>query len=303
MIKRINWKAVVYGFVWIVSIGALGLLMSFIEHEKAALRCKQVKIIIPGNQNFVESDEIGNILLEDGGPLAGRMLSRINIHRLENLLKANPFVEFAKVYADMDGTISVNIKQREPLLRVINMAGKDFYVDKNGLKIPTSENFTARVLVANGFIAEGFSGKTDTLRTALATDLFKTAQFIQNDSLWASQIEQLYVNDDGIIELIPRVGKQRIVLGNADSLQKKFGNLLAFYKEAIPRLGWDTYKTINISYANQVVCQKNETDSSKRIAAAKAKPYSQEKENMPDTALLPDTIQLIEDTLTTATAQ
>jgi cell division protein FtsQ len=26
-------------------------------------------------------------------------------------------------------------------------------------------------------------------------------------------------------------------------------------------MGWDTYKTINLKYANQIVCEKNVTDS------------------------------------------
>jgi len=36
---------------------------------------------------------------------------------------------------------------------------------------------------------------------------------------------------------------------------------LIFYKRAIPKVGWDTYKTINLKYANQIVCQKNLNDS------------------------------------------
>jgi cell division protein FtsQ len=36
-----------------------------------------------------------------------------------------------------------------------------------------------------------------------------------------------------------------------------------FYKKAIPKVGWDTYKTINLKYANQIVCEKNIIDTSK----------------------------------------
>jgi cell division protein FtsQ len=54
------------------------------------------------------------------------------------------------------------------------------------------------------------------------------------------------------------VGNNRILLGNADSLESKFHNLLVFYKKALPQVGWDTYKGINIKYANQVVGVKNE---------------------------------------------
>jgi len=77
-------------------------------------------------------------------------MDNINLHDLESKLRANPFVEFAKVYADMDGVIMIEISQRQPILRVMNQFDQDFYIDKNGLKIPLSENFTARVLAVNG---------------------------------------------------------------------------------------------------------------------------------------------------------
>jgi cell division protein FtsQ len=201
--------------------------------------------------------------MENGGAMLGKDLNDINIHKLENALKANPFIEFAKVYADMTGVIHVQIRQREPVLRVVNMANLHFYIDGNGNKIPLSDNYTAKVLVASGLIEEDFSGRVDTLKTKMARDLFRTALFIRSDTLWDNQIEQLFVDLKGDIEMVPRVGGHKIILGSADSLQIKFRNLLVFYKKAIPKVGWDTYKTINLKYANQIVCEKNIIDSTK----------------------------------------
>jgi cell division protein FtsQ len=137
------------------------------------------------------------------------------------------------------------------------------------LKIPLSPNFTAKVLAANGYIEEVFGSKVDTLHTDLARQIFKTAEFINRDSLWSAQIAQIYIDQDHQIELIPRVGNNRIMLGNADSLESKFANLLVFYKKAMPQVGWDRYKTINIKYANQVVGVKSDNfkkDSLKAVA-------------------------------------
>lgn len=261
MLKRINWRMILFGFAWLVCLSGLVLLMSFIEIKKELLRCKDVKVILPGRYNFIERDEVDRILLEHGGGLVGRDLNDINIHKLENTLKANPFIEYAKVYADMDGIIHVQIRQREPVLRVINMANLHFYVDGKGLKMPLSENFTAKVLVVNGMIDEDFTGKVEELSSKLAKDLFRIALFIKSDTLWNDQIEQLYVDMKGDIEMVPRVGDHKIILGDADSLQAKFRNLLVFYKKAIPKVGWDTYSTINLKYANQIICEKNVIDT------------------------------------------
>jgi len=266
MFKKKIWRYLLIGFAWAISLGGLVVLMGFIGIKKSEVVCKDVKIYIPGSQYFIDRQEIDNILGIQSHAIIGRRMDDINIHELEAKLKANPFIEFAKIYADMDGVINVEISQRQPILRMMNRFDQDFYVDQHGLKLPLSANFTARVLVANGYIDELFANHVDTLHTALAMELFKTADYIRKDSLWDAQIAQLYVNKDHEIELVPRVGNNRILIGNADSLDSKFHNLLIFYKKALPLVGWDAYKVINIKYANQVIGVRNEnikTDSLK----------------------------------------
>jgi len=270
MFKKPIWRHILIGFAWVTVLSGIVVLMSFIEIKKSEVICKDVKVYIPGNQYFIDKDEVDNILEVKSNALIGHKLDDINIHALENKLKANPFIEFAKVYVDMDGVIQVEISQRQPIMRVVNRFDQDFYIDQHGLKIPLSQNFTAKVLVATGNIDELFSNRVDSLHTDMAKDLYKTADFIRKDSLWSAQIVQVFVNDNHEMELIPRVGNQRILLGNADSLKTKFANLLVFYKQALPKVGEDVYKIINIKYANQVIGVKK--DNITKIDSAKIKP-------------------------------
>jgi cell division protein FtsQ len=256
MLKRINWKAIFKGFAWLVCLAGVGVLMSFISQKKHTVKCSKVEILIPGANNFIEREEIDAILNQNEGNLVGRNLEAINIHEIEKTIKANPYIAFVKVYADMDGVISIEVKQRQPVLRIINAGGQDYYIDSEGLKMPMSPNFTANVLVATGHILEGFGGKVDTLITPLAKGLYQTALYAKNDTLWDAQFEQLFVNDKNDIEIIPRVGNQRIILGDANALDTKLNNLLLFYKQAMPKVGWHAYKTINLKYLNQIVCEK-----------------------------------------------
>src|ERR1700709_2797962 len=212
MSKKRVWKYVLVSFAWAICLGGLVVLMSFIEIKKSELVCSNVKVYIPGNQYFIDREEVDNILQIHNHAIVGRRIEDINIHELETRLKANPFIEFAKVYTDMDGIINVEISQRQPILRLMNRFDQDFYVDQHGLKIPLSANFTARVLVANGYIDELFANHVDTLHTPLAAEVFRTADYIRKDSLWDAQIAQIYVNKDHEIELVPRVGSNRILL-------------------------------------------------------------------------------------------
>ncbi len=282
MFKRINWKALILGFTWLICLSSLVVLMSFIEGKKQELTCTKVKIDISGNQRYIERSEINRLLTQNKGRLRGKVLNTLHIHDIENILRGNPFIEGAKVYTDMDGSIWVQIKQREPVLRILNAFNQDFYIDQNGLKMPISTNYTANVLASNGFIMEVFSNKVDTLKTKIAKDLFTTALFIEKDTLWSQQIEQIYVNANAEFELVPRVGDHKIILGSTDSLATKFNNLLLFYKKALPKVGWNTYKTINLKYANQIVCEKTDADSTIKKYAARLSPPTSSKTTSQD---------------------
>ncbi|MFD2582205.1 cell division protein FtsQ [Pedobacter vanadiisoli] len=295
MLKRINWSAIFTGFAWLISLAGVVVLLSFINVKKQTVKCTDVKILIPGADNFIEREEVDAILKEDQGMLLGRNLENINIHKIEQKLQSNPYIGFAKVYVDMDGVLHIEVKQRQPILRILNENGQDFYIDNDGLKMPISSNFTANVLVATGHIGEVFGSRVDTLHTQLARDLYKTAQYIKKDTLWDSQIEQIVVDQKNDITLIPRVGNQRIILGNADSLEKKMKNLLLFYKKAMPQVGWDTYKTINIKYTNQIVCEKRDsTDLGKKSKTFSAADSLRIQRNVTD-SLIRNTIGTIID--------
>jgi len=65
------------------------------------------------------------------------------------------------------------------------------------------------------------------------------------------------VNGAGEIELISRVGNQPVLFGDINDMEEKFDKLLLFYKEGLSKTGWNQYKTINLTYKDQVVCTKN----------------------------------------------
>ena len=88
--------------------------------------------------------------------------------------------------------------------------------------------------------------------------LLPLALYLQNDKFWNSQIEQIYVNQSGEIELIPRIGDQLIILGHTENLETKLSNLMCLYKQAFSRIGWNTYDTISVQFDNQIVCTRRD---------------------------------------------
>ncbi len=254
---RINWRNLLYGGVGLVVLAGLVLLMGFINTKSNEQACSEVRIIVLGDESFIEQKDIMALLAEKYGELEGRTLASIPIHQMEVDLREIPFVFSAVVTADMDGLLTVRIRQREAVVRIINEKGLDYYIDRQGYKMPVSLKYVPHVPVVNGHISEPYNGALDSVQTRLVKDIFKTAQFISGDSIWNSQVVQLYVNEQQDIELVPRVGNQQIILGNADSLERKFEKLWLFYNRIVPKTGIGAYKSVNLKFAGQLVCERS----------------------------------------------
>lgn len=264
MIKKILHIA--FGSLLILSIAAL---LGFVEIERKDLPCNNIEIKIDesGKVYFVDKTDVLDLLKVSGESLIGKPVGEIDINKLEKIINRNPSVENAHVYKKVNGDIVVEIKQRTPLIRIFNMLGESYYIDKTGYFMPLSDKYTARVPIANGYIFEKYASNTDITiqdiidNDSLASktvidDIYLLAKYISNHEFWNAQIDQIYVNIDRDIELIPKVGNHIIILGDAENLEEKLNKLLLFYKKALPGVGWNEYKFINLKFKDQIICSK-----------------------------------------------
>ncbi len=243
--------------------------VGFTDSRMRELPCAglETTVLDTSGHDFIDAQGIGQLVLDKYGEVVGKPLSAINMALLEKIMLNNPFIESARVFSTIDGKLHIEVVQRDPIVRVINFRDESFYMDGNGVYMPVSENYTARVPVANGFIfnreAEGnvraYSDEElndTTVAVSRAYQVFQVAEYIRQHEFWNSQIEQIYMNLNGDMELIPRVGEHKIVFGDSRDLKIKFEKLYLFYQEGLNNTGWNKYTTINLKYQNQVVCTK-----------------------------------------------
>ena len=88
--------------------------------------------------------------------------------------------------------------------------------------------------------------------------LFYLTNVIRHDKFWNAQVEQIYIEPNQDIVLIPRVGDHKIIFGDTSNALEKFENLLVFYQKALPKVGWQTYHTINVKFKGQLVCSRRD---------------------------------------------
>ncbi len=245
--------------LWIAIVFFL-ILVSFVINKKVKSgRVNSIKIIIENEEEvrFLDSSKIMEIAkgyqLENN--ILGNKIEKLAIDEIEKQLEFNPFIENADVSTDLKGELIIKIKQRIPVIRVYNNVGQTYYVSKNGFKFPVNSNYTPRVFVANGKIAETLMDSAYSKSKTLQ-DLVKVCNYCKADEFWNSQIEQLYVDNFMDINLIPKVGSHIIVFGSAEHFEEKFEKLKTFYINGLNNVGWEQYKKINIKYHNQIVAEK-----------------------------------------------
>lgn len=242
------------------------LFFGFATHEHNQITCKQIVIHILNDAEitFIDESDVRSIIQEGDVFKSDTKLPDINMAMLEKKIEQNPYVANAEVFSTVDGKLYAEVIQRRPLVRIINQYGEHFYIDTEGNFVPVSDKSAYSVIVANGFIfhslKERFAVKELVLHgkqsKSLAYQLFELATFIDAHEFWNNQLEQIFVNSQQQIELIPRIGSQKIILGNTENMEKRFEKLLVFYNEAMPKVGWDSYSSINLMYDGQIVCTK-----------------------------------------------
>lgn len=90
--------------------------------------------------------------------------------------------------------------------------------------------------------------------------LITFVKFIEKDDFWRSEVVQIVASTSvsGALEvgLVPRSGNHLILFGRMEDVEQKFDKLLCFYRGGLNNIGWESYATIDLRYADQVVCKK-----------------------------------------------
>ncbi|HHB78051.1 MAG TPA: hypothetical protein ENK85_02310 [Saprospiraceae bacterium] len=258
LLEKINEK--LRKSYWMLGVGLLLVVAMSAARVKRHSHTKELVVQIAsletegGGFLIMERDVkriIQNSFVEE---IDGMDLNQVQLDRMEKVLEDDPFVKDAEVWIDANNKVHIKVLQRQPIVRIIDNNGLNYYFDKTGRKMPTSKYATARVPVATGYLPAYFNEFRDSANPL--NDVFKLAKFLNKNELLSAMISQISVGKSGEITLIPEFGKTKIILGKADDLPGKFKKLLIFYKEAMPHKGWRKYQTINLKFANQVVCKR-----------------------------------------------
>ena len=196
------------------------------------------------NNQFLSRETVNKLLIENNSDIKTLTKVKLDLNKLEKIVNKNNMVEKSQVFLSIDGVLIAIVKQRTPIVRVINN-DTSFYVDYQGNKMPLSDDYSARVPLVLGEINNNNRAELHTL--------FK---YIYDDDFLKKNIIGIQLFNNGAIKLMNRNYNYEIDFGRSQNIEKKFNNYKAFFQKAVQDSSITKYKTITLRFTQQVVCTK-----------------------------------------------
>ncbi len=230
------------------------------KRRTAQLTCAGVKVEFADDFKFVTAKDVEGYLNKDYGAYIGQRLDSVDLAKVERILDSKGAILKAEAYTTPDGYLQVRIRQREPVVR-FQKDNNGFYADETGYIFPLQRNFTSMVPIIDGAVplnvTRGYKGEPKTAREKKwMSEVIALVNFMQSSGVWAENISQITVRDDGDLVMIPREGKERFIFGPPDDFESKFDKISRYYTTILPEKGTGWYSTVNVKYNGQIVCRK-----------------------------------------------
>ena len=255
--KRYSIKKILLGIMWLAISGAVSVLLVAAIRKNDAAPCKAVEVRIFGletDEKFVDEKDVLNTIktICEREPV-GKSQGSFNLRKIETELQKSDWIKSAQLFFDNADVLQVKIYEREPVARVFTAAGNSFYIDTALKMLPLSDKFSARLPVFTGFPSDNIV--LSAADSSLLREVRDISIAIQKDSFCMAMIDQVDITAQRSFEMVPKIGNQLIVFGNAEDAGTKFDKLKLFYKNVVIKTGWSKYSVINVQYKNQVVAK------------------------------------------------
>lgn len=236
---RFSWMKIKLFFLLVL---ISGLFYSTISVNNLRDISKTDIYIDNSNNLFITKDSIKSAVIE--------IITTKNIHKSSVHLKALEFelnkielVRKSDVFVDVNGAMVIDIEQRKPIARFIDNKS---YLDEDGLVMPKSKYYSARVPVI-----KGYANTQDQLDL-----IYKLSNYIKDDKFLSQSATEILIDSNSNFSIKLRDYRFKILIGQLNNLDLKIKNFKAFYINASANQILNKYSVINLQFDNQVVCVK-----------------------------------------------
>lgn len=254
MKKLFNKNIIKKALIIIGSVSILVILF-FAIRQRSASDIETVKIILESkNPVKLISEEDILIFLQKATRknIKNQDIRTINIEEIEKLLDKSKYIKNSEVFIGTNGVFTMLCVLNDPIIRVSGNQNEDFYFDADGNIIPLSKRATCRVPLLSGNLHKIDFNKMKKEGTT-ANIILHLGKKLSEDAFLSALIEQIYIEDNGKLILIPKIGHQKLEFGELTNVDEKLEKIRVFYKSGMAGSGWKKFNRINLEWEGQVV--------------------------------------------------
>lgn len=236
---RFSWMKIKLFFLLVL---LSGLFYSTISVNNLRDISKTDIYIHDSSNLFITKDSIKSAVIEI---ITTKNIRKSSVHlkALEFELNKIELVRKSDVFIDVNGTMVIDIEQRKPIARFIDNKS---YLDEDGLVMPKSKYYSARVPVI-----KGYANTQDQLDL-----IYKLSNYIKDDKFLSQSATEILIDSNSNFSIKLRDYRFKILIGQLNNLDLKIKNFKAFYINASANQILNKYSVINLQFDNQVVCVK-----------------------------------------------
>jgi len=236
---RFSWMKIKLFFLLVL---LSGLFYSTISVNNLRDISKTDIYIHDSSNLFITKDSIKSAVIEI---IATKNIRKSSVHlkALEFELNKIELVRKSDVFVDVNGAMVIDIEQRKPIARFIDNKS---YLDEDGLVMPKSKYYSARVPVI-----KGYANTQDQLAL-----IYKLSNYIKDDKFLSQSATEILIDSNSNFSIKLRDYRFKILIGQLNNLDLKIKNFKAFYINASANQILNKYSVINLQFDNQVVCVK-----------------------------------------------
>ena len=205
---------------------------------------KSMVVFVGENTPYVTEETVNKLLIENNQDAKSIGKDKLDLNRLEKKLNSHEMIEKSDVFVSVDGVMKAVVKQKTPMARVFD-GDNSFYIDYKGNRMPLSANYTARVPLVSGVINKKNREK-----------LAEFFRIMYDDEFLKKNIIGVQIMPNGSLKLLNRNYNYQIDFGGTIRMNAKFNNYKVFFQKAVLDSSLYKYKTIDLRFAQQVICTK-----------------------------------------------
>ena len=209
--------------------------------------CQVVDIVVNDSlqRQFVDADALELFLQRNGYFPAGKRMSEVDCHAMEQCLLKHDMVRTASCYKSPFQTVYIRVTQRIPMLSVVSDNGC-YYVDTDRRVMSISERKEIEVPVFKGNVSQ----------RAATEEYFDFVVWLSDSRYWKSRIHDIHVLNPKSLILKQEGIDAKIILGSLDGYVEKLSKLQKLYTKGFDKIGYPECKEYDLRFEGQVVSRK-----------------------------------------------